>query len=86
MIGKILWENPNVYCSHISLLELLNSHNYGVQSHLVGATSVLMKNAIKCSSMKSGIFPFALNSPQWGGKGVLLLLTQIVAQCMNNHP
>ena len=39
-------------------------------SHLMGATSVMIKNTIKCSSMKSGVFAFALNFPQWGSEAV----------------
>ena len=36
--------------------------------------------------MKSGVFPCAPALPKWEIDSEFLLLTQIVAQCMNNHP
>ena len=40
-------------------------------SSQVGAACVTSeKSALKCSSMKSGVFPFALCSHEWGVEGV----------------
>ena len=51
----------------------------------VGVAHVSSKeNTIKCSSIKSGVFPFALNSSQEESVTISLLSTPIVAQCTNN--
>ena len=56
-------------------------------SHLWGVDTVSPKwRLIKCSSMKSGVFPFTLDSPDWGVEGISCIPTQSVAQCMNCYP
>ena len=56
-------------------------------SHQVGATQVTSeKSIIKCSSMKSGVFLFPVNSTQRELMVFSPLYTQMVAQCTNNHP
>ena len=40
----------------------------------MGAACVSEKSTIKCSSMKSGVFPFALVLPEWGADGDLSTL------------
>ena len=36
--------------------------------------------------MKSGVFPCIPKFPGWGVDNELLLVTQFVAKCMNDHP
>ena len=64
----------------------LNSHDLNFLLLSVGVTHVSSKeNAIKCSSMKSSVFPFTLNFSQAESMTISLLFTPIVAQCMNNQ-